>query len=89
MARANVMPIRSACRWKHALLGNQRQAKCRAVIQGFKDPHLHLLLRDSPVLTRVGFHLILLVAISWDWAFSSRNCTALSSKAAPRLNTPK
>ena len=66
MIRANIMQIRSAYVWEPAVEGNQRRAKCRAVIQGFRDPRLHLL-RESPVLTRVGFHLILLVAISLDW----------------------
>jgi hypothetical protein len=85
MIRANVMQIRSAHRWKSAVIGNQRRAKCRAVIQGFKDPHLHILPWDSPVLTRVGFHLILLVAISMDRSLSSSDCSSacLQCGAAP------
>ena len=76
MARANVMPIGSVYRCKLAVEGSQRRAKCRAVIQGFKDPHLHLLLRDPPVLPRLGFHLIFPLAVSWDWMLSSSDCSS-------------
>ena len=89
MVKANFMQSRSAYSWKPAVVGNQRRAKCRAVIQGFRDPHLHFLLRDSPVLIRVGFHPILLVAISREWSLSSSDCSRAFLQGGPLPNAPR
>ena len=40
------------------------KAKARIVVAGFKDPHLPLLSRDSPVLSRTGLMLVLQWACS-------------------------
>ena len=44
-----------------------RIAKSRLVVQGFRDPHLPILMRDAPVLSRVGLTAILQVTVSYRW----------------------
>ena len=69
-----------------AVSASARKAKCRAVIQGFRDPHLHLVMRDSPVFSRLGFQLILLFAISRDWISTALTVRRLSCKEALHQN---
>ena len=57
--RSHILSARCCYRWKPTADGFK--CKCRVVVAGFRDPHLALLARDSPVLTRAGFHLILLI----------------------------
>ena len=54
-----ILPSRVCYRWKPVPSTGGFKAKARIVIQGFRDPHLPLLTRDAPVLSRNGFMVIL------------------------------
>ena len=54
-----MLPSRVACRWKPIPAG--RKAKARSVVLGFRDPHLPILARESPVMSRNGLFALLLV----------------------------
>ena len=54
-----ILPSRVCYRWKPTPNTGGYKAKARIVIQGFKDPHLPLLTRDAPVLSRNGLMTIL------------------------------
>ena len=56
--KGRILPSRYAYRWKPQHDGPPK-AKGRIVVQGFRDPDLAILLRDSPVLSRTGFMAIL------------------------------
>ena len=54
IAKHLILPARVCFRWKPVDGGASFKAKARIVIQGFRDPHLPLLSRDAPVLSRIG-----------------------------------
>eukprot|EP00434_Breviolum_minutum_P045617 symbB.v1.2.040940.t1/scaffold7672.1/size10676/1 len=54
-----ILPSRVCYRWKPTPNTGGYKAKARIVIQGFRDPHLPLLTRDAPVLSRNGMMTIL------------------------------
>ena len=66
IAKELILPARVCFRWKPIDGGSSFKAKARIVIQGFRDPHLPLLSRDAPVLSRIGLMCIL------QWAASNR-----------------
>ena len=61
-----ILTSRVCYRWKPIDGGASYKAKARIVIQGFRDPHLPLLSRDAPVLSRTGLMCIL------QWAASNK-----------------
>ena len=60
-----ILKSRVCFRWKPRG-GGTFKPNARIVIAGYRDPHLPLLSRDSPVLSRAGLHCIL------QWATSLR-----------------
>lgn len=54
-----ILPSRVCYRWKPTPNTGGYKAKARIVIQGFRDPHLPLLTRGAPVLSRNGMMVIL------------------------------
>ena len=91
----HVLPARVAYRWKPTA-NEGHKAKARIVVQGFRDPHLPLLARDSPVLTRAGFLLLLQVCstnhghVDGAWLLLSGDCSSafLQGGAAPDRPAP-
>jgi hypothetical protein len=87
--KSHVLPSRVGYRWKPIPQG--RKAKARIVVQGFRDPHLPLLARDSPVLTRAGLFCLLQTCCSnfkhpdGVWLLFSSDCSSafLQGGAAP------
>ena len=73
-SKSHVLPARVAYRWKP--IPECRKAKARIVVQGFRDPHLPLLVRDSPVLSRTGFFAILQTAANNGWHICSGDCSS-------------
>ena len=63
-----ILPSRVCYRWKPTPNTGGYKAKARIVIQGFRDPHLPLLTRDAPVLSRNGMMTIL----QWSASFGSK-----------------
>ena len=62
-----ILPSRVCYRWKPTPNTGGYKAKARIVIQGFRDPHLPLLTRDAPVLSRNGMMTIL----QWSASFGT------------------
>ena len=63
-----ILPSRVCYRWKPTPNTGGYKAKARIVIQGFRDPHLPLLTRDAPVLSRNGMVTIL----QWSASYGSK-----------------
>eukprot|EP00435_Cladocopium_sp_Y103_P049983 s529_g15.t1 len=67
VAKQLILPSRVCFKWKPTPNTGGYKAKARIVIQGFRDPHLPLLTRDAPVLSRNG----LMTLLQWSACFQT------------------
>ena len=84
-----ILPSRVCYRWKPIDGGSSFKAKARIVIQGFRDPHLPLLSRDAPVLSRIGLMSILQWASSNNLNLWNGDCKSAFLQGKPDLERPQ
>ena len=82
-----VLKSRICYRWKPAQEG--LRAKARIVIAGLRDPHLTLLTRESPVLAKTSFHLILQWASSHHVLLWNGDCSSAFLQGEPDSERPE
>ena len=78
-----ILQSRVCFRWKPKGDGSFKP-KARIVIAGYRDPHLPLLSRDSPVLSRAGLHCILQWATSLKVPLHTGDCKSAFLQGADR-----
>jgi hypothetical protein len=84
-----ILPSRVCYRWKPLDGGASFRAKARIVIQGFRDPHLPLLARDAPVLSRIGLMCILQWACSLNLDIWYADCKSAFLQCKPDEERPQ
>ena len=84
-----ILPSRLAYRWKPVHEPPWSKAKARLVCQGFRDPHLHLLARDSPVLSRAGMMCLLQASLSHGFDLWSGDCKSAFLQGQPDGDRPQ
>lgn len=84
-----ILRSRVAYRWKPKDGGQWYKPKARIVVLGFADPHLPLLARDSPVLSRIGFMLILQWAASHQVSLYNADCKSAFLQGLPDTERPE
>eukprot|EP00435_Cladocopium_sp_Y103_P012135 s282_g3.t1 len=84
-----ILPSRVCYRWKPLDGGSSFKAKARIVIQGFRDPHLPLLARDAPVLSRIGLMCILQWACSMNLDLWNGDCKSAFLQGKPDDERPR
>ena len=84
-----ILPSRVCYRWKPIDGGSSFKAKARIVIQGFKDPHLPLLSRDAPVLSRLGLMCLLQWASSLNLDLWNADCKSAFLQGKPDNERPQ
>ena len=83
-----ILRSRVCFRWKPRSEGGYKP-KARIVVAGFKDPHLPLLSRDSPVLSRSGLHCILQWATTLKVPLHSGDCKSAFLQGAADEERPE
>ena len=83
-----ILKSRVCYRWKPRGDGTWKP-KARIVVAGFRDPHLPLLTRDSPVLTRGGLACILQWAASNKVDLASGDCKSAFLQGTPDDERPE
>ena len=87
--RSLILKSRLCYRWKpKAEEEGKYKAKARLVVAGFADPHLPLLTRDSPVLSRAGFMLLLQWSCSQKVALWNGDCRSAFLQGRPDDERP-
>ena len=84
-----ILPSRVCYRWKPIDGGTSHKAKARIVIQGFRDPHLPLLSRDAPVLSRIGLMALLQWAASMGTDLVNGDCKSAFLQGKPDDEGPE
>ncbi|CAK8999613.1 Copia protein (Gag-int-pol protein) [Cleaved into: Copia VLP protein [Durusdinium trenchii] len=89
IAKHLILPAQVCFRWKPIDGGASFKAKARIVIQGFRDPHLPLLSRDAPVLSRIGLMCILQWACSHQVDIVNGDCKSAFLQGKPDHERPE
>ena len=83
-----ILKSRVCYRWKPKDGGKWFKAKARIVLQGYRDPHLPLLTRDSPVLSKTCFILIVQWAASNQVSIFNADCKSAFLQGLPDDERP-
>lgn len=83
-----ILKSRVCYRWKPKDGGKWFKAKARIVIQGYRDPHLPLLTRDSPVLSKTCFILIIQWSASHGVSLYNADCKSAFLQGLPDVERP-
>ena len=83
-----ILASRVCFRWKIKADGSLKP-KARIVVAGFRDPHLPLLTRDSPVLSRCGLACILQWAASNRTVLANADCKSAFLQGVPDTERPE
>ena len=83
-----ILKSRICYRWKPKGNGSYKP-KARIVIAGYRDPHLPLLSRDSPVLSRAGLHCVLQWSTSLKVPLFSGDCKSAFLQGAADDERPQ
>ena len=83
-----ILKSRVCFRWKPKDGGKWFKPKSRIVIQGYLDPHLPLLSRDAPVLSRISFMLILQWASCFGVDIYNADCKSAFLQGLPDDERP-
>ena len=83
-----VLKSRVCYRWKIREDGSLKP-KARIVVAGFKDPHLPLLTRDAPVLSRAGLQCLLQWAASVGGTLYNADCKSAFLQGEPDNERPQ
>ncbi|OLP82986.1 Guanylate kinase [Symbiodinium microadriaticum] len=87
--RSLILKSRLCYRWKpKAEEEGKYKAKARLVVAGFADPHLPLLTRDSLVLSRAGFMLVLQWSCSHKVSLWNGDCRSAFLQGRPDDESP-
>ncbi|CAK9000573.1 Retrovirus-related Pol polyprotein from transposon RE1 (Retro element 1) (AtRE1) [Includes: Protease RE1 [Durusdinium trenchii] len=84
-----ILPSRVCYRWKPIDGGTSHKAQACIVIQGFRDPHLPLLSRDAPVLSRIGLMALLQWAASMGTDLVNGDCKSAFLQGKPDDERPE
>ena len=83
-----ILKSRVCYRWKPKPDGSHKP-KARIVVAGFRDPHLPLLTRDAPVLSRAGFACLLQWACSHKVKLWNGDCRSAFLQGKPDNERPE
>ncbi len=83
-----ILKSRVCYRWKPKDGGKWLKAKARIVLQGYRDPHLPLLTRDSPVLSKTFHSLIVQWAASNQVSLYNADCKSAFLQGLPDDGRP-
>ena len=86
--RKLILPARICYKWKPMDGGSWFKAKARIVVQGFRDPHLPLLARDAPVLSKAGLVAILQWTASHNADLVNGDCKSAFLQGQPDRERP-
>ena len=84
-----ILKSRVCYRWKPKDGGKWFKPKARIVIQGYRDPHLPLLTRDAPVLSKTSFVLILQWAACHGVSLHNGDCKSAFLQGLPDVERPE